>query len=95
MSNIKELWVDTNYAHRATKMHPVMSVANKVIYWVSEDGRTLCFDVGDAFGGRRLRRPIRYYSAEERTEMIHAYLENQFADLLRQSEYFDFEDGTI
>jgi hypothetical protein len=57
-------------------MHPVMSVANKVVYWASEDECTLCFDVGDAFGGHKLRRPIRYYSAEERTEIIHAYLEN-------------------
>lgn len=76
MSNIEELRVDTNYTNRATKMHPVMSIANKVVYWVSEDECTLCFDVGDAFGGRKLRRPIRYYSAEERTEIIHAYLEN-------------------
>ena len=76
MSNIEELRVDTNYTNRATKMHPVMSIANKVVYWVSEDECTLCFDVGDAFGGRRLRRPIRYYFAEERTEIIHAYLEN-------------------
>jgi hypothetical protein len=73
-NNGNELWINTNYTHRATKMHPVMSVANKVVYWVSEDKRTLCFDVGDAFGGRR--RPIRYYSAQERTEMIHDYLEN-------------------
>jgi hypothetical protein len=70
------LWVNTHYSHFATKMHPVMSRLNKVVYWVSDDKRTLCFDVGDAFGGRRLRRPIRYYSAEERTEMIHNYLEN-------------------
>ena len=76
MNDSKELWVDTNYTHHATKMHPVMSVVNKVVYWISEDECTLCFDAGDAFGGRKLRRPIRYYSAEERTKMIHAYLEN-------------------
>ena len=29
MSNIDELRVDTNYTNRATKMHPVMSIANK------------------------------------------------------------------
>jgi hypothetical protein len=36
------------------------------------------FDAGDAFGrnGLRLRRPIRFYSAEERTNIIHTYIEN-------------------
>ena len=73
-NNSHELWVKTHYSPPATKMHPVMSNTDKVVYWVSDDERTLRFDVGDAFGG--LRRPIRYYSAQERTEMIHDYLEN-------------------
>lgn len=67
---------NTHYSHPATKMHPVMSAVNKVIYWVSDDEHTLRWDVGDAFGGHRLCRPIRNYSVEERTEMIHDYLEN-------------------
>ena len=35
MSNIEELRVDTNYANRATKMHPVMSIENKLVYMVT------------------------------------------------------------
>ena len=71
-----KLWINTQCTHPATKMHPVMSNVNKAVYWISDDERTLCFDVGDAFGERRLKRPIRYYSAGERTEMIHSYLED-------------------
>ncbi len=74
--DIESLGVNTDCMHRATKMHPVMSGANKMVYWISDDERTLCFDVGDAFGGHRLKRSIRYCSAEERTEMIHNYLED-------------------
>jgi len=31
MSNIEELWVDTNYTHRAIKMHPVMSKQGSIL----------------------------------------------------------------
>ena len=75
-NNRSKLWINVDYTHYATKMHPVMSSVNKMVYWVSEDERTLCFDVGDVFCRRRLGRPIRYYSTEERTEMIHWYLNN-------------------
>ena len=103
MNCLEGLWVDTNYTNRATKMHPVMSGANKVVYWVSEDECTLCFDVGDAFGGRRLRRPISYYSAEVRTEMIHEYIENNlptFSDkvntlILKMGRFDETEHSVI
>ena len=72
----KQNWVDTEFARQDSKMHPVMSIVNKVIYFVSEDEKTLCFNAGDAFGNRRLKRPIRYYSPEDRTDIIHTYIEN-------------------
>lgn len=72
----KKNWVDTEFARQDSKMHPVMSRVNKAIYFVSDDETTLLFDAGDAFGSRRLKRPIRYYSPEDRTDIIHAYIEN-------------------
>ena len=67
-------------------MHPVMSASGKVVYWVSEDRTTLSFDAGDAFGERRLKRPIRFYTAEERLELIHTYIESNLPDFNEQVE---------
>ena len=55
----KRLWTNTKFRLMSSKMHPVMSRVNKPVYFVSEDEATLCFDVGNAFGIHRLRRPIR------------------------------------
>ena len=72
------LWVNTGYSRPESDMHYVMSAVNKPVYLVSKDKKAMRFDAGDAFGrnGLRLRRPIRFYSAEERTDIIHTYIEN-------------------
>ncbi len=69
-----------------SKMYPVMSAVNKVKFFVSEDETTLCFDAGDAFGEHRLKRPIRYYTASDRTDIIHTYLENNLPDFHNKVE---------
>ena len=71
-------WVNTAYSRPASDMHYVMSRVNKPVYLVSKDKKAMRFDAGDAFGrnGIRLRRPIRFCSAEERTDIIHTYIEN-------------------
>lgn len=71
------LWVNTGYSRPESDMHYVMSAVNKPVYLVSKDKKAMRFDAGDAFGrnGLRLRRPIRFYSAEERTNIIHTHIE--------------------
>lgn len=72
------LWVNTAYSRPESDMHYVMSRVNKPVYLVSKDKKAMRFDAADAFGrnGIRLRRPIRFCSAEERTDIIHTYIEN-------------------
>ena len=82
----KRLWTNTKFSLMSSKMHPVMSRVNKPVYFVSEDEATLCFDVGNAFGIHRLRRPIRYYTASDRTDIIHTYLENNLPDFHERVE---------
>lgn len=74
----RALWVNTSYSRPESDMHYVMSTVNKPVYLVSKDKKAMRFDAGDAFGrnGVRLRRPIRFYTAEERTDIIHTYIEN-------------------
>lgn len=69
----KTTWTNTHVARHDSKMHPVMSRENKVLYSVSADEMTLLFDVGDAFSIRP-GRPISRRSQNERTDMIHSYL---------------------
>ena len=78
--NEKKLWTNTSYCRPDSRMYPVMSAVNKVNYFVSEDRTTLCFDIRIAFGEQIPRRPIRFYTANERTEIIHTYLENNLPD---------------
>lgn len=82
----EKFWTNTSYCCPDSKMHPVMSRVNKIMYYVSKDETTLCFDVGDAFGEHRLKRPIRYYTASDRTDIIHTYLENNLPDFHEQVE---------
>lgn len=77
----KRLWVNVGVRHPATKMHPVMSVVNKPVCSISEDGKTLCLKVEKAFTGGRYVLPLYRLQAEERTEMLHTYLENNFEEL--------------
>ena len=76
----KKLWTNTSYCRPDSKMHPVVSAVNKVNYFVSEDYSALCFDVGIAFGEQALKRRIAFYTADERAEIIHKYLENNLPD---------------
>ena len=78
--NEKKMWTNTAYCRPDSKMNPVMSAVNKVNYFVSEDRSALCYDVGIAFGAQSSRCPIRFRTANERTEIIHAYLENNLPD---------------
>lgn len=80
----KMLWTNTSYCRSDSKMNPVMSAVNKVNYFVSEDRSALCFDVGIAFGEQSPRRPIRFRTANERTEIIHTYLEKHLPDFSDQ-----------
>ena len=71
----QRLWVNNCYCHSITKMHPVMSIVNKVVYWISDDERLFSFDVVDAFRGLSMHRLFRHCSAEECGSMICSYLE--------------------
>lgn len=76
--NSKKVWTNTNFALLSSKMHPVMSAVNKILFWVSPDETTLCMDVGEAFRG--FRRPRRHFTANDRSEMIHTFIESNLPD---------------
>lgn len=82
------LWMNTSYRLHTSDMHPVMSVVNRVKYFASDDGAALCFDAGDAFPRIRQEgyRPIRLLTAEERTDIILTYLENNLPDFNEKIE---------
>ena len=101
--NEKKLWTNTSYCRPDSRMYPVMSAVNKVNYFVSEDRTKLCFDIRIAFGEQIPRRPIRFYTANERTEIIHTYLENNLPDfsdkvdclILKMEEFDDHESFAL
>ena len=78
--NTKKVWTNKNSTLMSSKMHPVMSAVNKVKFWVSDDETTLCIDVGEAFKGIRFRKPIGHLTVNDRTEMIHTYIESNLPD---------------
>lgn len=69
----KAFYMDTSQERRSSKMCPVLSKVNRQIYFASEDCKVLSIDVGKAFG--RIHA-IRYRSPEDRTDMIHSYINN-------------------
>ena len=76
--NSKMVWTNTNFALLSSKMHPVMSAVNKILFWVSPDETTLCVDVGEAFRG--FRCPRHHFTADDRSEMIHTFIESNLPD---------------
>ena len=82
----KKAWTNTKFSVISSKMHPVMSAVNLISFWVSDDETNLCFNIGEAFGRPRRRRPIRSYSADERTEAIHTFLESNLPDFYDRVE---------
>jgi hypothetical protein len=72
------LWINMSDSRPISNMHYVMSAVNKLIYMVSEYKNVLCFDAGDAFSRKALGfiRPIRFISPQERTDIIHTYIDN-------------------
>ena len=76
----KKVWTNTSITILSSKMHPVMSAENKEKFLVSDDETTLCVDVEDVFMRLRSRHPIRYQTADARTEMFHAYMERYLPD---------------
>ena len=96
----KKFWIDTNRGRHHSQMYPVMSRFNKVIYFVSEDCKVLSVDLCKAF--RRVRS-IKYRSQEDRTDMIHTYINNNvphFHDkvehiIVKLDRFEDYERFTI
>ena len=84
----KEFWVDTNKVRHSSQMCPVMSRFNKVIYFASEDSKVLSMDLSKAF--RRVRS-IEYRSPEERTDMIHTYINNNILHFHDKVEHIIFK----
>lgn len=80
--NSKRVWTNTNISLVSSKMHPVMSAVNKVVFWVSDDETTLCLDVGEVFRGVRLKHPIRSLrpTMDDKIEMIHTFIESNLPD---------------
>ena len=76
--NSKRVWINTDFTLLSSKMHPVMSAINKVLFWVSDDETTLCVDVGEAFRG--FRRPLRFLTVDDRIAMIHTFIESNLPD---------------
>ena len=76
----KRVWTNTHYMRPDSKMYPIMSPVNKTIYFVTEDETTLCFDIGLAFNAYGYRRPLRAFKKEQRTEIIHGFLESHIPD---------------
>ena len=69
----KAFFMDTTQERLSSKMCPVLSNVNREIYFASKDGKVLSMDAGKAFG--RIHS-IRYRSPEDRTDMIHNYINN-------------------
>ena len=90
----KKFFVNTAHSHPGSKMHPVLSSVNKVKYFVSDDAATLCFDVRDAFCACVRKHPIGNYSADERSEIIHTYLENNLPEFCDQVVCLILKMGT-
>lgn len=67
----KAFFMDTSQKRPGSKVCPVLSKVNREIYFASEDAKVLSMDVGKAFG--RIHA-IRYRSPEDRTDMIHNYI---------------------
>ena len=82
------LWVNTAYSRPESDMNYVMSAVNKRVYLVSKDKKAMRFNVGDAFPRIRQEgyRPIRLLTAEERTDIILTYLENNLPDFNEKIE---------
>lgn len=80
--NSKRCWTNTDFTLVSSKMHPVMSAINKVLFWVSEDETTLCLDVGEVFRGVRLKHLIRSRrpTMDDKIEMIHTFIESNLPD---------------
>ena len=72
----KKVWTNIGYSSVKSKMHPVMSAVNKLVYWALDDETTLSFAAGKAFGEGLIRRPLRHFTAEDRAEIIHSFIEN-------------------
>ena len=93
-------YLDTSLERRSSKMCPVLSIVNRQIYFATKDYRILSIDVGDAF--RRVGN-IRYRSQEDRTNMIHSYINNNlpsFYDkvnhiIIKIDRFEDYERFTI
>ena len=103
--NTKKVWINTNVTLLSSKMHPVMSVVNKVKFWVSEDETTLSLDVREVFRGVRLKHPIRSRrpTMDDKIAMIHTYIESNLPDfheyivclILQNSRFGDDERFVI
>ena len=93
-----ELLVDNSRMCRRSGLYPVMNRINKPIYFVSKDYKILSIDAGRAFRGEYYRRPIKYISAEERTDMIHTYINENLPcfrdEVLNIILKMDWFDGT-
>ena len=87
------LWVNTEYIYRDSKMHPVVLGDDKEIYLVSDDETTLCFDISIAFRSIKYRYPMRLYSEDERTDIIHTYIENHIPDFYEKVECLMLKTG--
>ena len=78
----KKVWTNTNFTLSSSRMHPVMSAINKVLFWVSDDETTLCFEVDKAFKEIRREHPARahHLTANDKTEIVHAYIDDHLPD---------------
>ena len=78
----KKVRTNTKFKLLSSKMHPVMSAVNKVVFWVSDDETTLCLDMREVFRGVRLKHPIRAHrpTMDFKIEMIHEYIESNLPD---------------
>ena len=93
-------YLDTSLERRSSKMGPVLSIVNRQIYFATKDYRILSIDAGNAFKGVR---NIRYRSQEDRTDMIHSYINNNlpsFYDkvnhiIIKIDRFEDYERFTI
>ncbi len=74
----KKVWTNKKITLISSKMHPVLSQENKVKFWVSDDETTLCFGAEQAF--RDLGRPLRRLTANDKSEIIHTYIENNLPE---------------
>ena len=104
--NSKRVWTNTKFTLLSSKMHPVMTGVNKVIFLVSDDETTLCVDAGEAF--RKFQQPFRYLTTDDRIEMIHTFIESNLPDfhnrvvrlilkmnMFDQKEHFAIDGGRL